>query len=219
MRRGFALATTARPPMASNGAQLANPFGPNAVLGEIDRTTTHSTTTGVSLQATNTDRLFGHDNRFVVGTSFDYSVTHFTRQRRARHHRSRFCRQRQRHFSRTFRLPVSRSARSTCAPPISTAGSMRSIRSTSPMPSRSPAAAGSMSPTSACRTRSAPRSTATIPSPASIRSIGGTYKITSELTAYAGYSEANRAPTPLELGCADPGLPASSPRSWSPIRR
>src|SRR6202043_163116 len=37
--------------------------------------------------------------------------------------------------------------------------------------------------------------------------IGGTYKITSGLTAYAGYSEANRAPTPLELGCADPANP------------
>ena len=37
--------------------------------------------------------------------------------------------------------------------------------------------------------------------------IGGTYKITSALTAYAGYSEANRAPTPLELGCADPAHP------------
>ena len=37
--------------------------------------------------------------------------------------------------------------------------------------------------------------------------IGGTYKITPNLTAYAGYSEANRAPTPLELGCADPAHP------------
>jgi outer membrane receptor protein involved in Fe transport len=37
--------------------------------------------------------------------------------------------------------------------------------------------------------------------------IGGTYKITPELTAYAGYSEANRVPTPLELGCADPVRP------------
>jgi outer membrane receptor protein involved in Fe transport len=37
--------------------------------------------------------------------------------------------------------------------------------------------------------------------------IGGTYKITPGLTAYAGYSEANRAPTPLELGCADPANP------------
>src|SRR5205085_5256273 len=37
--------------------------------------------------------------------------------------------------------------------------------------------------------------------------IGGTYKMTPGLTAYAGYSEANRAPTPLELGCADPARP------------
>ena len=37
--------------------------------------------------------------------------------------------------------------------------------------------------------------------------IGGTYKINDGLTAYAGYSEANRAPTPLELGCADPARP------------
>ena len=27
------------------------------------------------------------------------------------------------------------------------------------------------------------------------------------MTAYAGYSEANRAPTPLELACADPARP------------
>jgi outer membrane receptor protein involved in Fe transport len=34
--------------------------------------------------------------------------------------------------------------------------------------------------------------------------IGATYKVTPWLTAYAGYSEANRAPTPAELSCASP---------------
>ena len=34
--------------------------------------------------------------------------------------------------------------------------------------------------------------------------IGATYKATPWLTAYAGYSEANRAPTPAELSCAGP---------------
>src|SRR5882757_6618500 len=61
-----------------NSAQLANPFDPGAVLGEMDRTTTRSTTTGVSLQATNTDRLFGHNNHLVVGGSFDSSVSRFS---------------------------------------------------------------------------------------------------------------------------------------------
>jgi iron complex outermembrane recepter protein len=37
--------------------------------------------------------------------------------------------------------------------------------------------------------------------------IGATYKLTPNVTAYAGYSEANRAPTPLELGCSDPAHP------------
>ena len=37
---------------------------------------------------------------------------------------------------------------------------------------------------------------------------GFTYKILPELmTFYAGYSEANRAPTPLELGCSNPQRP------------
>jgi len=36
---------------------------------------------------------------------------------------------------------------------------------------------------------------------------GLTYKITPEIAAYASYSEANRAPTPLELGCANPNQP------------
>jgi iron complex outermembrane recepter protein len=37
--------------------------------------------------------------------------------------------------------------------------------------------------------------------------IGAAYKIGPNLTAYAGYAEANRAPTPLELECSDPMRP------------
>ena len=36
---------------------------------------------------------------------------------------------------------------------------------------------------------------------------GLTYKFNSNLSAYGGYSEANRAPTPAELACADPAQP------------
>jgi iron complex outermembrane recepter protein len=36
---------------------------------------------------------------------------------------------------------------------------------------------------------------------------GVTYKLTPEITSYASYSEANRAPTPGELACADPNHP------------
>ena len=37
--------------------------------------------------------------------------------------------------------------------------------------------------------------------------LGATYRLMPAVTAYAGYSEANRAPTPAELGCADPARP------------
>ncbi len=36
---------------------------------------------------------------------------------------------------------------------------------------------------------------------------GATYKLSDDVTTYAGYSETNRAPTPGELACADPTRP------------
>ena len=48
---------------------------------------------------------------------------------------------------------------------------------------------------------------------------GATYKITPQVTAYAGYSESNRVPTPSELACADPARPCLLDNSWSPIHR
>ena len=37
--------------------------------------------------------------------------------------------------------------------------------------------------------------------------LGFTYKLTPDINFYAGYAMTNRAPTPLELGCADPDNP------------
>ncbi len=39
--------------------------------------------------------------------------------------------------------------------------------------------------------------------------VGATYEVAPWLTAYAGYSEANRAPTPAELSCASPSADCS----------
>jgi outer membrane receptor protein involved in Fe transport len=186
-----------------NGVQLANPFDPAATLGEIDRTSTRSTTAGFSLQATNSDKLFGHDNRFVVGTSFDASVTH---------------------FSATAEL-------GTIGPDFVVSGSgiflgpSGSPTSIGPVALRATNqysgiyALDTFDVTNAFSITGGGRfNDARIELQDQIGSalngketfdrfnpiIGGTYKITPELTAYAGYSEANRAPTPLELGCADP---------------
>jgi outer membrane receptor protein involved in Fe transport len=189
-----------------NGAQLANPFDPAAVLGESDRTTTHSTTTGVSLQATNTDQLFGHNNHFVVGASFDSSVTH---------------------FGATAEL-------GTIGPNFVVSGSGIFLGQSGDPVSIGPVALRATNQysgvyaldtfdvTNAFSLTGGGRfNVANINLQDQIGTslngsdtytrfnpiIGGTYKITQGLTAYGGYSEANRAPTPLELGCADPAHP------------
>ena len=196
----------ATPANGLDGNQLANPFALDAVLGQIDRTTTRSTSVGVSLQATNDAQLFGHNNRFVVGTSFDSSVTH---------------------FSASAEL-------GTIGPGFVVSGSGVFLGQSGNPISIGPVAlrttnqysgiyaldtfdvTNAFSITGGGRFNDARialedqigtalngRQTFDRFNPV----IGGTYKITPDLSAYAGYSEASRAPTPLELGCADPARP------------
>jgi outer membrane receptor protein involved in Fe transport len=193
-----------------NGAQLANPFDPNAVLGENDRTTTHSTTTGFSLQATNTDRLFGHNNHFVVGGSLDYSVTRFTASAELGTIGPDYVVSGSGIFLGPSGFPISIGPvdlRTTnqyiglyaldtfdVTNAFSLTGGGRFNVANISLQNQLPDQPGTSLNGNDTYTRFNPI-------------IGGTYKITSELTAYAGYSEANRAPTPLELGCADPAHP------------
>ncbi|THD54213.1 MAG: hypothetical protein E8A46_08925 [Bradyrhizobium sp.] len=189
-----------------NGAQLANPFGQNAVLGEIDRTTTHSTTTGVSLQATNTDRLFGHDNRFVVGASFDYSVTNFTASAELGTIGPGFVVSGSGIFLGQSGDPVSIGPvdlRTTSQYSGLYALDTFDVTNAFSLTGGGRFNVANISLQDQIGTSLNGNDTYTRFNPI----IGGTYKITSGLTAYAGYSEANRAPTPLELGCADPAHP------------
>ncbi len=43
--------------------------------------------------------------------------------------------------------------------------------------------------------------------------VGVTWQAASDLTVYGGYSQGNRAPTPIELGCADPENPCTLPNA------
>ena len=47
-------------------------YGPNDTIGEIDRTTNDTNSFGGSLQGTSKDRLFGLNNIFIGGASFDH---------------------------------------------------------------------------------------------------------------------------------------------------
>jgi outer membrane receptor protein involved in Fe transport len=189
-----------------NGLQLANPFDPSAVLGENDRTTTQSTTTGFSLQATNTDQLFGHNNHFVVGTSFDYSVTHFNASAELGTIGPNYVVGGSGVFLGQSGFPVSDGPVS-----LRTANQYTGLYAldTFDVTNRFSVTGGGRFNVANIDLQDQ-IGTALNGNNSYSRFnpiIGGTYKITSGLTAYAGYSEANRAPTPLELGCADPANP------------
>jgi outer membrane receptor protein involved in Fe transport len=194
------------PANALNGAQLANPFDPGAVLGEIDRTTTHSTTTGVSLQATNTDQLFGHNNHFVVGGSFDSSVTRFSASAELGTIASNYVVNGSGIFLGQSGNPVSIGP--VALRTTNQYGGLYALDTFDVTNAFSITGGGRFNVADIrledlIGTSLNGNETYTRFNPI----IGGTYKITSGLTAYAGYSEANRAPTPLELGCADPTHP------------
>jgi outer membrane receptor protein involved in Fe transport len=45
--------------------------------------------------------------------------------------------------------------------------------------------------------------------------VGVTYQLTPSLNTYAGWNQGNRAPTPIELGCANPAIPCSLPNAMA----
>ncbi|NOJ39232.1 TonB-dependent receptor [Bradyrhizobium australiense] len=189
-----------------NGVQLANPFPADAVLGQIDRTTTRSTTTGATLQATNTDQVFGHNNQFMVGTSFDSSVTRFGATAELGTVGPNYVVTGSGIFLGPSGTPIS-------IGPVSLRATNRytglyALDTFDVTDAFSITGGGRFNYASVVLQDQI--GTDLNGNHAFSRfnpTIGGTYKITPELTAYAGYSEANRAPTPLELACADPAHP------------
>src|SRR6202044_662125 len=177
------------------------------IIGENDRTFTTTNTFGATLQATNTDKLFGLDNRFTVGTSYDRSVTHFGSSAELGAVAKQYPKIGSDQFLGTDNPqdgPLDLRTTNQYIGVFALDSLDLTKRLTMTGGGRFNAANITLQdqlggPTSLLHgnetyTRFNPM-------------LGATYKITSELTAYGGYSEENRAPTPLELGCADPMHP------------
>ncbi|MCS3726572.1 TonB-dependent receptor [Bradyrhizobium betae] len=195
------------PANGTNGLQLGNPFATGTILGEIDRSSIRSTTFGVSGQATNTDQLFGHDNRFVMGATYDASVTRYNATAEIGTMGENYVVSGRGVFLGATGSPD----------PVAGPVSLRTVNQYNGL-----YAMDTFNVTDAFAVTGGGRfNVARISLEDQLGTalngdhtftrfnpvIGGTYKITPELTAYAGYSEANRVPTPLELGCSDPARP------------
>lgn len=194
------------PAFGLNGVQLPNAFPTGATLGEIDRTNTRSTSTGATLQATNTDQVFGLNNRFVVGASLDYGVSHFNASAELGTIGPNFVVS----GSNVFLGP---SGDPAGIGPVSlrTTNLYTGLYAldTLDLTDRFSVTAGGRFNTANIKledqigTALNGDNSFTRFNPLA----GATYKINSDISVYGGYSEANRAPTPLELGCADPARP------------
>ncbi len=189
--------------------------------GTVDRTWTEARTFGSSLQATSTAQILNHDNYFVMGTSIDTSSTKFHSNSRLGYiYPSLFVGPNadvpgtgtiihnipdptaSPEFSVLFE-PVKLRAYNTyygfyatdtfdILPQLSLTFGARYNLANIDMKDRSgrsPELNGSHT-----FSRFNPL-------------VGLTYSITPTASAYIGYSEANRAPTPLELNCANPNRP------------
>jgi iron complex outermembrane recepter protein len=181
--------------------------------GTIDRTNTDTTTVGASLQAASNEKVFGHDNQFIVGGSIDHSQIGFNAA-----------------STLGYIYPNLFVGTNSTVPGtgqvIHTAGNL----------GYSPVGLDAQNTYYGLYTTDTldltPRLAATLGARLNVAEItmldqlgtspdlngnhrfqrvnpvaGLTYKLFPDVTVYGGYAEANRVPTPLELGCSNPARP------------
>jgi outer membrane receptor protein involved in Fe transport len=199
------------PANGANGQQLGNPFGAGALLGEIDRNSTDTAGVGGAVQVTNTARFLGRTNRFSAGASIDAATTRFSASAELGT------------VAPDFSVTGGGVLLGASGDPISD-GPVRLIArntyigvyglDTLDLSPRISVTAGGRFNTAWVglsdqlnRTGAANGLSGSHDYSHFNPVLGATFKASPGLTVYAGYSQANRAPTPLELGCANPNMP------------
>jgi NAD(P)-dependent dehydrogenase (short-subunit alcohol dehydrogenase family) len=184
------------------GTQVPDVFGSN--LGQIDRTSTSANTFGGALQATSTAKVLNHDNHFVIGASIDRGFVRFAGNSELGTIDSNL-------FVNGTGVLIQQPTADLSPVNLHTRNTYTGIYATDTIdinPNLSLTAGArfnvaqiKLDDTLGTALDSDSRYSHLNPV------IGLTYKILPNMTAYAGYSQANRAPTPLELGCSDPAHP------------
>ncbi|MGH6836382.1 MAG: TonB-dependent receptor [Methylocella sp.] len=188
------------------------PFSPSAIYGTVDRTSIHATTFGMALQATNNDTYFGHENYFTFGASVDRSLLSFSAKSQ---------------LGNIFPdLVIGDGAFPGSGSIIATAGRIGYVPTyltgnttyygvytldTFGITPELALTAGARLNIAQIVTEDATGQAPELNINDSFTRInpvvGLTYKILPTVTIYGGYSEANRAPTPLEIDCANKNQP------------
>jgi iron complex outermembrane receptor protein len=177
-------------------------------LGEIDRSWTQSRSLGASLQAVDTDKINGRDNTLTVGASLDYGWTRYTGNSQL----GTFFNDNNTSFP-IFPFPFTIDEQGSFLAPIAvntnnTYAGLYAL-DTFNATDRLTVTTGGRFNFAAINLEGSPGSL--LNGYASYfhfnPNVGFSYKIMPDINFYAGYAMSNRAPTPLELGCADPTHP------------
>ncbi len=197
----------------SNGNQVPTSVLPSgATPGEIDITTTNTNTVGAGLQAKFTNPVLDRENNLVVGLTGDHSVTSYSA-----------------HGELGTLLPslnvlgsgvtIDQALSPTASPPIEAPAGVIGTNSyfgayATDTFNITPSLAATLSGRFNLALIGLTDQTGTSPDINGNNlfthfnpGVGLTYKITDNATAYAGWSEGNRAPTPGELACSNPASP------------
>jgi iron complex outermembrane receptor protein len=190
------------------GTTTLNFLPPSAILGEIDRNWTSTNSFGGSGQLTSTNKVFDHDNHFVMGVSVDHGYTQFTAtsELATMDPNTLF----ENGTGVYINNPGAGGPATTSVHALNTYTGIYAT-DTFDVTSRLAVTAGGRFNVAQINLEDQTGVNPNLDSSNQFQRfnpvIGATYKITPNFTAYAGYSEANRAPTPLELGCSDPAHP------------
>jgi iron complex outermembrane recepter protein len=178
----------------------------SAFLGEIDRNWTSSNSFGGTVQATSTQDFLGRPNHFVMGMSLDRGLTQFTAT-------SELGTIDQNLFVQGTGVYIDQPGDDIAPANLFAKNTYTGIYATNTLD-----VTDKLSVTAGARfniaeidlldqTGEEPLLNSASHYQRINPVVGATYKFAPALTAYAGYSEANRAPTPLELGCSSPTNP------------
>ena len=176
-------------------------------LGEIDRFWTQSRSVGGNAQAVDTDKLIGRDNNLTVGASLDYGWTNFygdSELGTVGYANNSFPVTGWGYLldePDSYLAPVAVNATNTYVGLYA----LDTFNATDALTLTGGARFNYAEIDLADQNGGLVNGYSTF---AHVNPVAGlTYKITSEVSWYAGYAMSNRAPTPLELGCADPAHP------------
>jgi iron complex outermembrane receptor protein len=180
----------------------------SSILGEIDRTWTTTNSFGGSLQGASSARVFGHDNNFVAGLSVDRGLVEFSTS-------SELGTINPNTFPFVIGTGLFIDQPSGDVAPVGLGAStlytgLYATDTFDVTPRLAVTAGGRFNVAQISLQDELDNDPLLNGNHAYSRfnpQLGATYKLTPNLTVYGGYAEANRAPTPLELGCSDPQRP------------